>query len=122
MSKDFFQIFVMIEGKTHACEVSNQTNINDFKRYLSKKFKLPYIKDMSSFPELKSPTPFYLRYSGKRLDNPKFDTISDYNNKYEKYPIEKESTIHLMIIFSSKIWNMIQEKVINREQFILEDN
>jgi hypothetical protein len=121
MSNENFQIFVVFEGKTYSCEASYLTNILDFKKFLAKKFKLPYIKNMTLFPELDSPTPFYLKYSSKRVDDSKFDTILDFNNYHQQYQIEKEATIQLMIIFSSKIWNMIQQKIISREEFILED-
>jgi len=120
MPIDLFQIFVIFEGRTTSFYVSDQTNINDFKKELAKKFKLPYIIDMDTFPELKSRTPFYLIHSGKRLDVMEFNTILDYNRYYTKYNIIKESTIRLTIIFSSKIWNMIQEKVIVKSQFIID--
>ena len=119
MSNENFQIFVVFEGKTYSCDVSYMTNILEFKKYLAKKFKLPYIKNMTLFPELDSPTPFYLKYLSKRVDDSKFDTILDFNNYHKKNQIEKEATIQLMIIFSSKIWNMIQNKIIKEEEFIL---
>ena len=120
MSEQTFQIFIVFKGKTFTFNVSEQTNISIFKKMLAKKFRLPYIKNLELYPQLKSPTPFYLRYSGKRLDDKGFVTISDFNQYYDNYPIVKESSIQLMIIFSSKIWHMIKENIIDKDQFILE--
>lgn len=120
MSEQTFQIFVVFKGKTFTFNVSEQTNISVFKKMLAKKFKLPYVKNLELYPQLKSPVPFYLRYSSKRLDDKGFLTIADFNRYYDKCPIVKESSIQLMIMFSSKIWHMIKENIIDRNQFILE--
>ena len=120
MSTESYQIFVVFEGKSYSLDVNDQTSISDFKLELAKKFRLPYIKDLSLFPELKSPTPFYLRYSSRNLDDWRFETFDDFNKHYPSKPIEKEATIQLMISFSSRIWKMIKENKISKKDFILE--
>lgn len=119
MDKGQYQVFIVFNNKSYTIEISDNTKIRDLMRNLAIKFTLPFIDDLSLYPEIKHSAPFYLRYSSKALDENQFETIGDFNKFYHGITIEKEASFHLMMSYSSKIWKLIENKTLTRAEYIV---
>jgi hypothetical protein len=100
-----FQIFIKYNGQKIVFWTNHKMRINILLRNICNKFKLPYyieydLLDPSKISIVK--TPFYLLCNSKILDRCGFKTINQFNSKWPKYEISKETVIDMYRIYVSK--------------------
>ena len=103
-----YQIFLRFNNKSHVMWINDGTNINKLSRDIALKFKMPYNIEYSDNNKdiIKNiETPFYIISNSKVLDRCNFKTINDFNIHWPHNRVQKDSTLWIYIIHTSKIWD-----------------
>ena len=103
-----FQIFIKFNNKSHVFWVNHGTNINKLSKDIAIKFNMPYnIEYCKKDPDkiLNIETPFYIICNSKVLDRCNFKTLNDFNIHWPCYRLQKDCTLWVHTIHTSKLWD-----------------